>query len=170
MLLKKLHHVAYRCRDAQETAEFYTDVLGLELAYAIIQDEVPSTQEHDPHIHIFFQMEDDSYIAFFDMTSTEDKIADADRDWAQHLALEVKDVETLLAAKARLVDAGIDVLGPTDHGICQSIYFYDPSGHRLEMAARTATVDMERQGRVEANDLLRAWNASKQGKAAAPAA
>ena len=31
-MLQKLHHVAYRCRDAQETVEFYTKVLGLKYA------------------------------------------------------------------------------------------------------------------------------------------
>ena len=28
-MFQKLHHVAYRCRDAQETVDFYTKVLGL---------------------------------------------------------------------------------------------------------------------------------------------
>ena len=31
-MFQKLHHVAYRCRDAQETVEFYTKVLGLKYA------------------------------------------------------------------------------------------------------------------------------------------
>ena len=29
---------------------------------------------------------------------------------------------------------GIDVLGVTDHSIFHSIYFFDPSGHRIELA------------------------------------
>jgi|GEM_PF-2531134 len=28
-------------------------------------------------------------------------------------------------------------LGPTNHEIFQSIYFHDPSGHRIELAANT---------------------------------
>ena len=31
-MFQKLHHVAYRCRDAQETVDFYTKVLGLKYA------------------------------------------------------------------------------------------------------------------------------------------
>jgi len=27
------------------------------------------------------------------------------------------------------------VLGPTHHGIFKSIYFFDPNGHRVELAA-----------------------------------
>ena len=29
MNLKRIHHVAYRCRDAKETVEFYQRVLGM---------------------------------------------------------------------------------------------------------------------------------------------
>ncbi len=35
MNIKSLHHVAYRRKDAQKTAEFYTKVLDLEYAMAI---------------------------------------------------------------------------------------------------------------------------------------
>ena len=31
MSIEKIHHVAYRCRDAKETVEFYGKVLGMEL-------------------------------------------------------------------------------------------------------------------------------------------
>ena len=48
MDIKSLHHVAYRCRDAKETKEFYTEVLGLEYAMALAEDRVPSTGEPHP--------------------------------------------------------------------------------------------------------------------------
>jgi catechol 2,3-dioxygenase-like lactoylglutathione lyase family enzyme len=38
MDIKSLHHVAYRCKDAKQTAEFYTKVLGLEYAMAMAED------------------------------------------------------------------------------------------------------------------------------------
>ncbi len=167
MLLKKLHHVAYRCRDAQETVDFYTKVLGLKFVAALVQDFVPSIQKVAPHNHIFFEMEDGSYIAFFDILSDEDLIAEADHDWAQHLALEVRDEETQLAAKKRLEDAGVEVVGPTDHGICQSIYFYDPSGHRLEMAVRTEEPGIWDRSAAEAPERLEEWNALKKQHAEA---
>jgi catechol 2,3-dioxygenase-like lactoylglutathione lyase family enzyme len=31
-MFQELHHIAYRCRDAQETVEFYTQMLGLKYA------------------------------------------------------------------------------------------------------------------------------------------
>ena len=51
-MLQGLHHVAYRCRDAGETAEFYTKLLDLKLAHVIVQDRVPSTQAFSPHAHV----------------------------------------------------------------------------------------------------------------------
>ena len=51
----------------------------------------------------------------------------------------------LEAAKARLQASGIDVVGVTDHAIFKSIYFHDPNGHRLELAADTATPEMMKQ-------------------------
>jgi len=167
MLLQKLHHVAYRCRDAQQTVDFYTKVLGLKLVASLVQDFVPSIQRNEPHNHIFFEMADGSYIAFFDVMASDDGIAEADRDWAQHLALEVQDLATLAAAKQRLEDAGVEVVGPTDHGICQSIYFHDPSGNRLEMAARTEEPGVWERAAAEAPEKMKEWNALKQARGAA---
>ena len=62
-----LHHFAWRCRDSEETRRFYEDLLGLPLVHVIKSDHVPSTGEYCPYVHIFFQMRDGSYIAFFDL-------------------------------------------------------------------------------------------------------
>ena len=137
MAVQRLNHVAYRCRDAQETSEFYADVLGLKLAHTIVQDTVPSTKENAPHAHIFFELGDGSWVAFFDVAKETHVMQENNPDWAQHLALEVESLEELASHKTRLESHGIDVLGPVDHGFIQSIYFYDPNGHRLELAART---------------------------------
>ena len=162
MQVQRLNHVAYRCRDAQETAEFYRDVLGLRLAHTIVQDRVPSTGELAPHAHVFFEMGDGSWVAFFDVAREDHVAQEINPDWAQHLALEVPSVDELHEAKARLEGKGIDVLGPVDHGFIRSIYFYDPSGHRLELAARTVEgTDLERFA-AEADDALEEWTRRKK--------
>lgn len=53
MDVKGLHHVAYCCKDARETVDFYTKVLGLEYTMAVAEDRVPSTQEESPYFHLF---------------------------------------------------------------------------------------------------------------------
>ena len=127
-----LNHVAYRCRDASETARFYRDVLGMPLAHVIVQDRVPSTQEFAPHCHLFFEMADGSWVAFFDIADETEVEQETNPDWAQHLAMEVATLGVLEARKKSLEDHGVSVLGPVDHGFITSIYFRDPSGHRLE--------------------------------------
>ena len=161
MQIQRLNHVAYRCRDAKETAEFYRDVLGLKFAHAIVQDRVPSTQEYAPHAHVFFEMADGSWVAFFDMV--DEPVVDQEKnpDWAQHLALEVESAEALETAMKNLQANDVEVLGPVDHGFIRSIYFYDPSGHRLELTCRTIEPgDLERY-EAEAVALLEDWTERK---------
>lgn len=165
-MLQKLHHVAYRCRDAGETADFYTGLLGLKLAHVIVQDRVPSTQAWSPHAHVFFEMEDGSCIAFFELAAAPPAQKDPNTpDWVQHLALQVKDEATLLAGKQRLEAAGIDVVGPTDHGFCKSIYFFDPSGHRMELTANTGAPGQHAHFAAEAAAKLADWQARKANPA-----
>ena len=159
--VQKLNHVAYRCRDAAETMGFYRDILGLKLAHVITQDRVPSTQELAPHCHLFFEMADGSWVAFFDLANEASVDQEQNPDWAQHLALEVDSIEALEAAHANLTAHDIDVLGPVDHGFIRSIYFYDPSGHRLELTVRTTEPgDLERFA-AEAPALIDQWTATK---------
>lgn len=163
MLVKSLHHVAYRCKNAKETAEFYTRALGLKYKMAVSADTVLSTGEYSPHFHLFFEMEDGSSVAFFEVPESPDMGFDPNTpDWVQHLALRVGSMDELLAAKKRLQDMGIEVLGPADHKICQSIYFHDPSGHRLELAYPTETPQMVSAMQNAAETMLDAWDKTKR--------
>lgn len=159
MLCKKLHHAAFRCKDAVETVRFYTEVLGLKFAHAMGEDHVPSTGQYSPHVHIFFEMEDGSSIAFFECPRDPGGVKDAlSPDWIQHFAFEVESVEALAAARERLVARGIEVVGPTNHDdFILSIYFFDPSGHRLELTVRTCAADRLKQFEEEAPRVLDLW-------------
>lgn len=161
MLVKGLHHAAFRCKDARATVDFYTNVLGLKFIHAMGEDHVPSTGLYSPHIHIFFEMEDGSCIAFFECPRDNGELSGRDAEtpgWIQHFAFRVKDTETLLKAKADLESKGIDVLGPTNHDdFLLSIYFFDPSGHRLELGVHTATPEMDATFRAESMKVLELW-------------
>jgi len=65
---RMLNHLAYVTHDVAATADFYTRILGMELASTIFDDQVPSTGENFPYFHIFFRMADGSTIAFFECT------------------------------------------------------------------------------------------------------
>ena len=77
--------------------------------------------------------------------------------WVQHIAFKVKDVETLAAIKARIEGMGLSVLGPVIHELFQSIYFHDPNGHRLELAANTSTPEMLAKLHELAPAMLEDW-------------
>lgn len=163
MALQGLHHVAYRCRDAKETTAFYRDLLGLELDIAVAENKVPSTGEWSPHIHIFFKMGDGSYVAFFELPESPEMEMDQNTpDWVQHLALRVDSMAELEAIKTKVEAAGIEVIGPTDHKICQSIYFFDPNGHRMEVAVDTTTAEMMKMLNDRAEPVLEDWSKTKR--------
>jgi len=163
MLIRKVHHVAYRCIDAKETVEWYEKHLGMKFVLAIAEDEVPSTNEPDPYMHVFLDAGQGNVLAFFELPTR--PAMDRDRNtpaWVQHLALEVDSVDTLAATKARLEAAGIEVVGPTDHTIFKSIYFFDPNGHRLELAANTASPQMMQRLDEVKRDMLEEWSRTKR--------
>jgi catechol 2,3-dioxygenase-like lactoylglutathione lyase family enzyme len=162
--VRGLHHFAYRCRDAEETRQFYEDVLGLPLAHIIQEDHVPSTGEYCPYVHIFFEMGDGSFIAFFDLG--DDLASDPSPNtpaWVNHLALTVESVEHLLQAKQRLEAAGVEVVGVTDHGFINSIYFFDPNGIRLELTVQLKPTQHDPAVLQQARTKLDAWSARKEG-------
>ena len=163
-MLKKLHHVAYRCLDAEATRRFYVEGLGLRLAAALVQEYVPSLQRNEPHNHIFFEMEDGSFIAFFDILEDTSPPLRDEPEWAQHLALEVGSHEEAESLAGRLRTMGTDVLGPVEHGMCDSWYFYDPNGHRLEVSVRTDSKAMWSQMEQDAVVEMDKWNARKAGE------
>lgn len=143
MLTQGVHHVAYRCHDAEQTVRWYMEHLDMEFVLAISENEVPSTGEPDPYMHVFLDAGGGNILAFFELPNAPEMGRDPNTPaWVQHLALRLPDLDTLLATKARLEAAGIDVVGPTDHTLFKSIYFFDPNGHRIELAADLGRDDL----------------------------
>lgn len=158
MLIQKIHHVAYRCKDAKQTVEWYVKHLDMKFVLAIAENEVPSTKAPDPYMHVFLDAGQGNILAFFELPTSPEMGRDENTPaWVQHLALEVDSMDTLLATKARLQEAGIDVIGPTDHTIFKSIYFFDPNGHRLELACNTGTPKMMQMLDEVKWDMLNEW-------------
>jgi catechol 2,3-dioxygenase-like lactoylglutathione lyase family enzyme len=133
---RMLNHLAYVTHDVAATADFYTRILGMELASTIFDDNVPSTGEDFPYFHIFFRMADGSTIAFFECTDLPPAAASTHPAYEtfNHVALQAQNREELRRWRDWLMECGVDVLGPVDHkGMIESIYFHDPNGIRLEL-------------------------------------
>ena len=127
-MIKGLHHNAYRCRDSEETREFYEDFLGLRFVSAFEIDEGRS-------LHSFFEMDDGSCLAFFEVPGRPFDFKRQDT-LDLHIALGVEpDIFDRMLDKART--EGIEVRGPVDHGFVRSIYMRDPNGYLVELTAST---------------------------------
>jgi catechol 2,3-dioxygenase-like lactoylglutathione lyase family enzyme len=161
--LQGVHHVAYRCRDAKETVEFYQRVLGMEFQLAIAEDKVPSTGAPDPYMHVFLDAGGGNVLAFFELPNSPDMGRDPNTPaWVQHLALRVGSMDDLLAAKERAEAHGLEVLGPVHHGIFKSIYFFDPNGHRVELACDIGTAEQYAELKSVAPVMLEEWSRTRK--------
>lgn len=174
-----LDHAAYRCRDAQETADFYEGVLGFPLEVAMINKVHPTTGEPLRYLHLFFDIgsadpDVPSYIAFFDVA---DQVPGRDfefkHQWGMdlHFAMKVRDREAIDAWRDRLVKRGVQCDGPVDHGVCTSLYFHDPNGYRLEFITYSSeNAQAWEAHKRESRESLKAWGELKAQPAAAVAA
>lgn len=158
-----LHHAAYRCHDAKMTVDWYGRVLGMAYTSAFAEDHVPSTGEYDPYMHVFLDAGNNNVLAFFELPNQPAMGRDEKTpEWVQHIAFRVQDEAALLAAKEHIVSEGVDVLGPTHHGIFKSIYFFDPNGHRIELAADIGTEEQYAELRKVAMPMLDEWSETKR--------
>src|SRR2546421_1889344 len=132
-----LSHVAYITHDTGATVRFYTELLGMDLVNAVLDDSIPSTGDPVPYFHSFFRMNDGSTVAFFEAPELPPPPAPTHPayDVFQHLALQVDSRDDVDRWCAWLMEKGVEVLGPVDHKIIYSIYFHDPNGLRLEITA-----------------------------------
>ncbi|SFC85378.1 VOC family protein [Pseudoalteromonas denitrificans] len=161
--IKQIHHVAYRCNDAKETVEFYKEKLNMEFLVAIAEDKVPSTKEPDPYMHLFLDAGAGNILAFFELPNSPKMDRDQNTpEWVQHIAFRVEDEAALLSAKEDLIHKGVDVLGPTCHGIIKSIYFFDPNGHRLELTCVTGTLEQMAELKRVAPAMIEEWSITKK--------
>ena len=132
-MIKKLHHNAYRCRDSEQTRQFYEGFLGLRLAGTLEIKETKSGRKTDT-LHTFYELDDGSYLAFFEAPDMPFEFKHQ-HDYDLHIALEVDEpvLERMLAKGGA---QGIESRGISDHGFIHSIYFRDPNGYVIELTAK----------------------------------
>jgi glyoxylase I family protein len=125
----------------------------MDFTVAFAEDKVPSTKEPDPYMHVFLDAGMGNVLAFFELPTRPDMGRDENTpEWVQHIAFEVEDYDALLAAKAHVESEGIDVIGPTNHGIFQSI----------ELVANTQTQEQIDELKRVAPDMLEEWSRTKK--------
>lgn len=142
-----VHHLVFNTDDMKATIDFYRRVLGMRLIHAM--KVPPGTSRGNPPFenlrHYFFDMGNDSTLAFFELPKAAKPQGDRDAVGAmQHCAFSVSD-EAAHAVMKRLAAHGIAYTGPLVPlpGLA-SIYFFDNNGIRLELCWRP----IDREGDV----------------------
>jgi catechol 2,3-dioxygenase-like lactoylglutathione lyase family enzyme len=118
--------------------EFFTGVLGCPIKALYWMHGVPNT------FHGFVELAPESYVAFVQHPKNRSDIV-----WGvshagtagspvtggamQHVAFHVDTIDDVLAMRDRIRSHGIQVMGPIDHGMVQSMYFAGPEGLSLEI-------------------------------------
>jgi len=159
-MIKGLHHNAYRCRDTEETRQFYEGFLGLPLAGALRIEESKTGRRTDV-LHTFYEMDDGSYLAFFDAPDRPFEFKDQ-HDYDLHIALEV-DNAALQRMLAKAKAEGREVRGVSDHGFIHSIYFRDPNGYVVELTAKQPGHERDMDPAVNgARHIVDEWQSQKK--------
>jgi len=142
-----IHHIAIMAADIREHIAFFSDVLGCRLSALFDMHGVPGG------VHAFLHMDDHSYFSVVQLPQVKDIPIQLGVTHAgtgagpsapgtmQHLAFRVDTPADLLSIRDRIRTKGINVIGPLDHAMCQSIYFAGPDQLTLEVACSAEPID-----------------------------
>lgn len=144
--MKAIHHVAYTCRELEDTYHFYHDLLGLPLVNTETEEDPDGTSFK----HVFFQLEDGGCIAFFEFRGPEIPVplltaVSTDLGlpvWANHIAFRVDEAKAKDLA-SRMKSAGVSKTLDIDHGWCHSRYYTDPNGILIELCVDTVGMETD---------------------------
>ena len=114
-----IHHLALNTEDMKMTIDYYVDVLGMKLVHAMKippgLGSGPNNRGNPPYEnlrHYFFDMGNDSLLAFFEMPKGEKQVGDRDAIAAmQHVSFSMLP-DAFEALKLRLKERDIDTIGP----------------------------------------------------------
>lgn len=138
-----VNHLALSTADMKGQLTYWAEVLGCPTKSLYWMHGVENT------FHGFVELSPESYVAFVQhpknptdvelgVTHAGNASGPVTAGTMQHLALHVDTLDDLLAMRDRIRSKGVQVLGPIDHGFCQSIYFAGLEGLALEVACGRA--------------------------------
>lgn len=124
-----VHHITLNGADRQTSIDFWEGVLGMPFVF-----EQPNLDDHSIN-HLYFDPGDGRLITVFTEEGRKSGARVKDQVGSvHHLAFRVS-LAVYKQVAARLDARGIDHTPEIDRGFMWSIYFRDPCGLRLELAA-----------------------------------
>ncbi len=133
MEVKELGHLVLYVRDVQRSAAFYGDVLGWEAAFPATLG-VPAAAFSSGRTH--------HELLLIEVGEDAAPLPRGRHLGLYHFGLKVGDTdEELRAALTRLEEAGVPIVGTSDHTVTHSLYILDPDGNEIELYIDVAGVD-----------------------------
>ncbi len=131
--MTELGHVVLYVRELEKSIEFYRGIVGLELRGRLFNGRAAMLSGGRTH-HELLPIE----------------VGDAPaaprgrRLGLYHIGWKIgDDLETLRAARDRILDVGLTLDGQSDHTISQSLYLRDPDGNEVELYVDDPRVDWQ---------------------------
>ena len=133
MEVKELGHLVLYVRDVKRSAAFYRDVLGWEVAFPVTLG-VPAAAFSSGRTH--------HELLLIEVGEDATPLPRGRHLGLYHFGLKIGDTdEELRAALARLEEAGVPIVGTSDHTVTHSLYILDPDGNEIELYIDVAGVD-----------------------------
>jgi glyoxylase I family protein len=141
-VLRQLSHTATRVRDMEATRRFYEDFLGMPMVTTMVAAFDVVTNKPSNYIHCFFQLADNSCIAFFQFEEgfRDEPLPHSSDPYERHLALRVDDKAAIDRYADRAKEFGIEAF-IVDHDDFYSLYLLDPDQDRLELTWHKPSFD-----------------------------
>lgn len=126
-----MHHITAIGRDIERTHSFYADLLGMRRV------KMTSNFDDPDSAHWYWGVGDGrpgTLITYFERDLRQTSRVRMGAGQTHHLAVSVRDEDTQLAWRERLIRAGYRVTPVLDRVYFKSIYTNDPDGHIVELA------------------------------------
>jgi len=138
MEVKELGHLVLYVRNVERSTAFYRDVLGWRQILPAAGDETapgfPAAAFSSGRTH--------HELLLIEVGEDAAALPQGRHVGLYHFGLKVGDTDDELRdALARLRQAGVTVVGATDHTVTHSLYILDPDGNEIELYIDVAGVD-----------------------------
>jgi catechol 2,3-dioxygenase len=124
-------HVNLTVTDLERALVFYRDVIGLRVTQRDAQSAFLAAGDYHHHVAL-------------NTWDADAREPPAHAAGLHHFALRLPDAAALAAVVVRILRAGHELLGATDHGVNLAVYLRDPDGNGLELMLDRPSADWPR--------------------------
>jgi catechol 2,3-dioxygenase len=129
-------HVNLTVTDLERAVGFYRDVIGLHVTQRDTQSAFLAAGDYHHHVAL-------------NTWDADARTPPAHATGLHHFALRLPDASALAAVVIRILRAGHELLGATDHGVNLAVYLRDPDGNGLELMLDRPSADWPRGAKGE---------------------